>query len=110
MRSQPVDAWPQLYRSTVNWNRGAEPFETAPVPQIVVVGATDDTGKILATVRLLALTCFQSTLLLTVIQSQTADFVDLTAPGDDIKVADAGGPQAYAWVSGSTSQGTSERP
>ena len=53
MRSQEVNTWPQLYRSTVNWVWGAEPFETAPVPQLVVVGATDNTGSILEIVRLL---------------------------------------------------------
>ncbi len=55
VRPQPVDPWPQLYRSTVNWELGAEPFLTAPVPQLVVVGATNNTGSILAFVRFLAL-------------------------------------------------------
>ena len=66
VRSQPVDAWPQLYRSTVNWRLDEEPFVTAPVPQLVIAGATDNTGLLLEIVRLLPLTWFPPTLLLTV--------------------------------------------
>ena len=52
MRSQPVDSWPALYKGTVNWDPSGAPFAQPLVPDMVVVGATNDSGQLCEWVRL----------------------------------------------------------
>ena len=42
---KPVSSWPSLFRTTQNWGYLQPALPKIPLPEIVVVGATDNDGK-----------------------------------------------------------------